>query len=127
MERAGIYGLLGIRLLDARPGSVELEVVCDDRHANVDGAVHGGFLCLVADTAMGFAVRSDLDPTWQNRTVNLSIDWYSAAKVGDRIVAKAVVDHASNRFRWARVELATTDGVMCTARSLNSVRPPASS
>ncbi|HEV2030421.1 MAG TPA: PaaI family thioesterase [Candidatus Dormibacteraeota bacterium] len=126
MERAGIYELLGIRLLNAGSGSVELEVVCDQRHANVDGAVHGGFLCLVADTAMGFAVRSDLDPSWQNRTVNLNIDWFSAAKVGDRITARAVVDHASNRFRWASVELMTEGGVVCKAHSLNSVRPPAS-
>lgn len=125
MERAGIYNLLGIRLVSAGPGRVELEVVCDDRHANVDGAVHGGFLCLVADTAMGFAVRSDLDASWQNRTVNLNIDWYSAAKVGDLISAKAVVDHASHRFRWASVELTTEAGVVCKAHSLNSVRPPA--
>jgi uncharacterized protein (TIGR00369 family) len=125
MLRADIYELLGIRLLSAQHGTVELEVVCDERHANVDGAVHGGFLCLVADTAMGFAVRSDLDASWQNRTVNLNIDWYSAAKVGDRIRAKAVVDHATNRFRWASVELATEDGVVCKAHSLNSVRPPA--
>jgi len=125
MERADIYDLLGIRLIAAQPGRVELEIVCDQRHANVDGAVHGGFLCLVADTAMGFAVRSDLEPSWQNRTVNLNIDWFSAAKVGDRITAKAVVDHASNRFRWASAELATEAGIVCKAHSLNSVRPPA--
>ena len=124
MERAGIYELLGIRLINASPGRVELEVVCDERHANVDGAVHGGLLCLIADTAMGFAVRSDLDPSWQNRTVNLNIDWYSAAKVGDRIRAKAAVDHASHRFRWASVELANDGGMVCKAHSLNSVRPP---
>ena len=124
MGRAGIYELLGIRLLSATPGSVELEVVCDQRHANVDGAVHGGFLCLVADTAMGFAVRSDLDASWQNRTVNLNMDWFSAAKVGDRISAKAVVEHSTQRFRWASVEMANGSGVICRARSLNSVRPP---
>jgi uncharacterized protein (TIGR00369 family) len=124
MRQAGIYELLGIRLVSATPGTVELEVVCDQRHANVDGAVHGGFLCLVADTAMGFAVRSDLDATWQNRTVNLNIDWYSGARLGDRITAKAVVDHASHRFRWAAAELTSGENVICKARSLNSVRPP---
>jgi uncharacterized protein (TIGR00369 family) len=126
MEKAGIYELLGIHLLGAVPGIVELQVVCDRRHANVDGAVHGGFLCLVADTAMGFAVRSDLDPSWQNRTVNLNIDWFSAAKIGDTVTARAVVDHASSRFRWASVELKAGSGVICKAHSLNSVRPPAS-
>jgi uncharacterized protein (TIGR00369 family) len=125
MEKAGIYELLGIRLAGATPGSVELVVVCDARHANVDGAVHGGFLCLIADTAMGFAVRSDLDASWQNRTVNLNIDWFSAARIGDTVTARAVVDHASNRFRWASVELRTEAGVVCKAHSLNSVRPPA--
>ena len=125
MKQAGIYELLGIRLVSAAAGTVELEVLCDQRHANVDGAVHGGFLCLVADTAMGFAVRSDLDAAWQNRTVNLNIDWYSGARLGDRITARAFVDHASHRFRWATVEITSADGVICKARSLNSVRPPA--
>jgi uncharacterized protein (TIGR00369 family) len=125
MESASIYELLGIKLVSATARSVELEVVCDQRHANVDGAVHGGFLCLLADAAMGFAVRIDIDPSWQNRTVNLNIDWYSNAKVGDRIIAKAVVDHASNRFRWASVELAISGRVVCKAHSLNSARPPA--
>ena len=124
MRQAGIYELLGIRLLSAKPGMVELEVVCDDRHANVDGAVHGGFLCLVADTAMGFAVRSNLDSTWQNRTVNLNIDWFSGARIGDRIKAKASVEHSSHRFRWASVELSSGGMVLCKAHSLNSVRPP---
>jgi uncharacterized protein (TIGR00369 family) len=124
MARAEIYDLLGIRLITASPGKVALEVDCDQRHANVDGVVHGGFLCLVADTAMGFAVRSELDPSWLNRTMNLNIDWYAGAKVGDRITATASVEQSSNRFRWASVELATSSGVICRARSLNSVRPP---
>ena len=125
MDGAGIYELLGIRLVSADPGRVELAVVCDGRHANVDGAVHGGFLSLLADTAMGFAVRSGIDQSWQNRTVNLSIDWYSAAKIGDRLVATAVVDHATPRFRWASVEVSTSEGVICKAHSLNAIKPPA--
>lgn len=124
MAGAGIYELLGIRLVSAETGRVELEVACDTRHANVDGAVHGGFLSLVADTAMGFAVRSGIDQSWQNRTVNLSIDWYSAAKIGDRLVARAVVDHATPRFRWASVEVSSGDGVICKAHSLNAIKPP---
>ena len=127
MDAASIYALLGIHLLSAERGKVELAVTCDARHANVDGAVHGGFLCLVADTAMGFAVRSEIDRSWQNRTVNLNIDWFSGARVGDRICARAMVEHAASRFRWASVELLNDQGaVICKAHSLNSVRPPES-
>jgi uncharacterized protein (TIGR00369 family) len=127
MDTASIYAILGIQLLSAERGAVELEVTCGARHANVDGAVHGGFLCLVADTAMGFAVRSGIDRSWQNRTMNLSIDWFIGARIGDRIRARAKVDHATPRFRWASVELLSDEGrVICKAHSLNSVRPPES-
>lgn len=126
MAAARIYELLGIRLVSAEKGVVVLEVACDERHANVDGVVHGGFVSLVADTAMGFAVRTTADLSWTNRTLNLSIDWFEAAHVGDTLIARAEVDHETQRFRWATAEMTTGSGaVIARARSLNSLRPPA--
>lgn len=119
-----IYDLLGLRIVAASDGEVRVELDCDRRHANVDGAVHGGVLALLADTAMGFAVRSQLEPEWYNKTLDLSIDFVRAARLGDRLRAVARVDQASRRFRWASAELDAGGGVLARARSLNLVDPP---
>ena len=124
MRAAPIYESLAITLVAASVGAVELEVRCDERHCNVDGAVHGGFLTLLADTAMGFAVRTEIEPSWQNRTVSLSTDFYGPAAKGDVLSARASIEQASARFRWAVAELSAGGRVVCRARSLNSVRPP---
>ncbi len=123
MARTPIYELLGLRLVSAGEGRAVLELECDERHANVDGAVHGGVVCLVADTAMGFAVRTQLAPNAPNKTLNLSIDYLRGAAKGDRLLATARVDHGTRRFRWASVELTTGSGAVAVARSLNLVEP----
>lgn len=119
-----IYDLLGLRIVAAGDGEVRVELDCDRRHANVDGAVHGGVLALLADTAMGFAVRTQLEPEWHNKTLDLSIDFVRAARLGDRLRAVARVDQASRRFRWASAELDAGGGVLARARSLNLVDAP---
>ena len=119
-----IYDLLGLRIVSAGDGEVGVELDCDQRHANVDGAVHGGVLALLADTAMGFAVRSQLDPSWHNKTLDLTIDYVRAARHGDRLCAVARVDQSSRRFRWASAELLAGAGVLARARSLNLVEAP---
>ncbi len=119
-----IYDLLGLRIVAAGDGEVRVELDCDRRHANVDGAVHGGVLALLADTAMGFAVRTQLEPERHNKTLDLSIDFVRAARLGDRLLAVARVDQASRRFRWASAELDAGGGVLARARSLNLVDPP---
>lgn len=119
-----IYDLLGLRIVAAGDGEVRVELDCDRRHANVDGAVHGGVLALLADTAMGFAVRTQLEPDWHNKTLDLSIDFVRAVRLGDRLRAVARVDQASRRFRWASAELDAGGGVLARARSLNLVDPP---
>ena len=119
-----IYGLLGLRIVAAGDGEVRVELDCDRRHANVDGAVHGGVLALLADTAMGFAVRTQLEPSWHNKTLDLTIDYVRAARHGDRLCAAARVDQASRRFRWASAELLAGSGVLARARALNLVEAP---
>ena len=119
-----IYDLLGLRIVAAADGEVRFELECDRRHANVDGAVHGGVLALLADTAMGFAVRTQLDPTWHNKTLDLTIDYVRAARHGDLLCAVARVDQSTRRFRWASAELLNGAGVLARARSLNLVEAP---
>lgn len=124
MARSPVYQQMGLRLVSATEGRVVMTLDCDERHTNVDGAVHGGVLAFLADTAMGFAVRTQVDPSWPNKTLSLSIDYMKGAIRGDQVVASARVDQSTKRFRWASVELTTAAGVVAQARSLNLTEPP---
>jgi acyl-coenzyme A thioesterase 13 len=124
MGRTPIYELLGIGLAAAGDGAVTLVMDCDDRHSNLDGVVHGGLLALLADTAMGFAVRTQVDAAWPNKTLSLSVDYVQGARHGERLTVAAEVDHATRRFRWARAELTAGGRVAARARSLNLVEAP---
>jgi uncharacterized protein (TIGR00369 family) len=124
MARAPIYELLSVGLVAAEDGAVTLVLDCDDRHGNVDGVVHGGLLAFLADTAMGFAVRTQVESTWLNKTLSLDVDYVQGARHGDQLNVVAQVEHATRRFRWARAELTAGDKVAARARSLNLVEPP---
>jgi acyl-CoA thioesterase len=124
MAGSPVYGMLGLVLVEAGDGRATLALDCDRRHANVDGAVHGGLLAFVADTAMGLAVRTQIDAAWPNKTLQLAIDLVRGARSGERLLARARVDEASRRFRWASAELEAAGRVVARARSLNLVEPP---
>jgi uncharacterized protein (TIGR00369 family) len=124
MGRAPIYELLGIDLAAAGDGAVTLVLDCDGRHSNIDGVVHGGLLAFLADTAMGFAVRTQVDATWPNKTLSLDVDYVQGARRGERLTVAAEVEQATRRFRWARAELTAGGRVAARARSLNLVEPP---
>jgi uncharacterized protein (TIGR00369 family) len=127
MARAPIYITLGVEIEKVADGAVTLAVDCDDRHCNVDGVVHGGLLAFLADTAMGLAVRTQVDASWPNKTLSLSVDFVSGARRGDRLTVTAEVEQATRRFRWATAELTAGGRVAARARSLNLTEPPLAS
>ncbi len=125
MDAARVYALLGVGLAAAGDGAVTLVVDCDDRHTNVDGVVHGGLLAFLADTAMGFAVRTQVDAGWPNKTLSLTVDYVQGARRGERLTVAAGIEQATRRFRWATAELTAGGRLAAHARSLNLVEPPA--
>jgi uncharacterized protein (TIGR00369 family) len=125
IESAGIYRLLGMEVLEAGEGTAVVTLRCDERHVNVDGIVHGGVVCLAADTAMGFAVRSQVDPGWVNRTLSLSAEWYAPARLGDVIRIEAHVEHRAGRYHWVSALVAALPATpMAHTRCLCTVGEP---
>lgn len=58
---------------DAREGTVEYLVTPDERHLNVQGAVHGGFVSVVMDTITGGAVHTTLPAGMSFATLDLNV------------------------------------------------------
>jgi uncharacterized protein (TIGR00369 family) len=76
-------------------------------HLQQDSIVHGGAICYLADNAITFAGGSSLGP--RVVTSELKINYLRPA-AGDRLVARAVTLHASNRQATCRCDVYAIDG-----------------
>ncbi len=85
---------LGMKLIDVSPGRSEITMMILDSMVNGHGMCHGGFIFTLADSAFAFACNSH-----NQRTVaqHCSVTFVKSAKLGDRLIAKAVERSRSGR------------------------------
>ena len=74
-HRAPIGDLIGFESLEAGNGRAIVTLQSGPQHFNPMGTLHGGVLCDIADTAMGFAFASTLAPEESFTTVELKINY----------------------------------------------------
>ena len=115
------YRWSGIELVDARPGHADVAFEAGPQHVNLQGLVHGGVLATLADTAMGLAVRTVLEPDRRHVTVQLGIEFLSPGRLG-RIVAHGRTVKIGRQLCFAEAEVADARGrVLARARATLSV------
>ena len=73
-------------LLHAEEGQLEYRHVVRPEMTNPMNILHGGITAAIIDDAIGAAVYS-LDNSHMYTTVNLTIDYFAPAKVGDELIA----------------------------------------
>lgn len=78
---------LGMELVAVEPGHAVLAMTVTERMVNGHKLCHGGFIFTLADSAFAFACN-----THNQRTVaqHCAITFLNAARLGDRLVARAV-------------------------------------
>ena len=113
------HGWIGIELLDARPGEVEVSLDVEPRHLNLQGLLHGGMIATLADTATGLAVRTKLEPGTRHVTVQLDVQFLSAGRPG-RIVARGRVVRAGRQIAHAEADIVDLEGKLL-ARAQSTV------
>jgi len=67
--------LVNFRIVEARAGAVSLQAQPDERHYNPLGAVHGGWMATVLDSATGIAVHTTLPAGIGYTTVDLNVTY----------------------------------------------------
>jgi len=93
----------------------------DERHANAAGAVHGGLLATLCDTAVGHAVREEADDIAGAVTVSLTVDYLSPAKPGSLLEARTEVEKLGGRLAFADCSVRSEDREVVRARAVFSV------
>lgn len=76
---------IGMRLLDVDHGTVTFECEPDESHYNPVGAVHGGVVCTLLDSALGCATHTTLPagtgtPRSRSRSTTCVRSWPGAAR-----------------------------------------------
>jgi acyl-coenzyme A thioesterase 13 len=85
--------------------SLALGLRIETKHTNSRGICHGGVLATFADLALGYAMQARGEIAANFVTVNLSIDYAGAAKVGDWIESAVEVQRIGARLAFANCYL----------------------
>jgi acyl-CoA thioesterase len=89
--------LLGMRVKSVGEGRARFELAVEAKHLNPTGTLHGGVIYSLADSAMGAALFSQLDPGEQCATLEIKMN-YLASVSGGAISADAVVVQRTKRI-----------------------------
>lgn len=81
-------------------------------HANTIGVCHGGVLMTFADVAAAAGANLARRPTARSPSINLSIDFVGAARVGDWIEAENQTVETRRRFGFASGVIRGPQGVV---------------
>jgi acyl-CoA thioesterase len=96
--------LLGIEILEERPGYAKTAMPVDDRHLNALNTVHGGAAFSLADLALAVASNSHGTAAV---AVNCAISYLAPARQGAQLVAEAV--ETSKNHKLATYDVKVTD------------------
>ncbi len=102
-------------LLSMRPGELEFSYVIREEMTNPLGILHGGTTAAIIDDAVGAAVFSLGKPDIYT-TVNLAVDYFASAKVGDTIIAKTSIVKNGNQIVNTSCEIWNSDRTRMIAK-----------
>ncbi len=88
---APVAKLVGFRPTSVEDGKAVFELEAGPQHANPMGTLHGGFLCDVADAAMGVAYASTLGEGETFTTLELKINFLRPFRNGTLTATARVV------------------------------------
>jgi uncharacterized protein (TIGR00369 family) len=88
--------LLGLRLTSVEPGEAVVEVQTGPEHFNLFGALHGGVLCSLVDSAMGIAHAATLGEGETFTTIDLQISFVRGVKIAHLTARGKVIKRGRN-------------------------------
>lgn len=98
--------LLGFRPVSVESGRVVFSAQPDERHYNPLGAVHGGYVATLLDTAMGCAVHSKLAAGKVYTTLEFKVNFTRAIRATTgAVVAEGKVLHLGRNVATAEARL----------------------
>lgn len=111
----GFIGLIGpIFSRPFKDGSQYFRLLTEKKHKNRGGFVHGGMLMSFADRAMGTTARGH-DATRAQSTVQFSIQFIRAVRIGDLVEIKCSVLRQTRSLVFMTSELRVGGEIVASA------------
>lgn len=106
LESQSFSRLVGTKLIEYKPGEVELEIPIKEDLLQQNNFVHGGVLSYAADNALTFAGGSVLGP--EVLTSEYKINYLRPA-IGEKLIARASVVYSGKRQAVCRCDVFSVD------------------
>lgn len=104
IARSAFHSWMGMELVGASPGRVEMALEVTDHHLNLQGSLHGGVMATLADTATGLAVRSMLPAGRRHVTIQLDVHYLAPGRPG-RIIAVGSTVRVGSQIAYAEADI----------------------
>lgn len=101
--------LIGMRLVDLRPGEAVISIEMRDDLRQPSGVLHGGVTATLIDTAMAFAVRTQLAIDDATATIDLTVH-YLRPHITGTFICTATVVRAGKRIFTVSADVVNDDG-----------------
>jgi uncharacterized protein (TIGR00369 family) len=102
--------LIGFRVVKSLKGRAVLSMRVRKEHEHSNGTVHGGILCSLSDSAMGFACMTVLSPSQMGTTVEFKIGFFKTVRLSDRLVATAKILAHGRSLYFLECEIRNSKG-----------------
>ncbi len=118
----GFLAHLGQLYVDSGQRAVGVRI--GKHHLNPLGIPHGGMLATLADTAIGMMMLMEGERMPPAVTVNLSLDYFDAARLGEWIEAHVEFDKLGSRLRFGHCRVMAGERCLLRATAIFSVLAP---
>lgn len=114
-----IVAVMNMTLEGIEKGTVRFGLVPDESLYNPIGAVHGGAICTILDSAAGCAVHSTLDAGWGYTSIEIKVNYLrGTTDDSGKLIATGRVVKGGSRVAFAEAELTDSQGrLIATASS----------
>jgi uncharacterized protein (TIGR00369 family) len=114
--------LLRISLVEATPGHATFTCQPDESHYNPIGAVHGGLVCTLLDSALGCAVQSTLPKGQGYTSIELKVSYLRPVRRGSGLLTcVGTVSKAGNRVAFAEGSVTDASGKLVATATGSSL------
>ena len=121
-EPSGFLDRIGPLLQRRTEAGVVFAVRISEHHCNRRGMAHGGLVVTLADVALGKTGEWLSQPPVSLLTASLTVDFYSAARLGDVLEAHTDVVRVGRRIAFGNCYLRVGDMTIARASGIFNVR-----
>jgi uncharacterized protein (TIGR00369 family) len=120
VARSAFHSWMGMEVVGATAGRVEMVLDATDHHLNLQGSLHGGVIATLADTATGLAVRSMLPIGRRHVTIQLDVHYLAPGRPG-RVTAVGPAVRVGSQVAYAEADILDGDRLLARATATMAV------